>query len=961
MLNNSVGVRRARRHIVSTGALAIASLTILAAPALPAESPQSGTAELEEVMVTSTRIARSGFTAPTPTTMLSAAEIQRSAPNNLTEVMRELPAYRATASPTTNAISGPASTIDLRGLGAGRTLTLVNGRRYVPSGNNGGVVNLNLIPTALIDRLEVVTGGASAAWGSDAVAGVVNVILKDDLRGFEASAQGGVSGYGDAENSTISFAGGGGFDGDRGHIVVGGEYSDDQGIASRENRENDWIHQRGAVANPGWATNGRPALIFTEGLQFANQAPGGVITGPLPAGSALRGITFNADGTTGRLTFGEVFGANMIGGSQPGNYFNYLNQYMQPIKRYSMYAHANYQLTDKVRATVEVSAAQTKSDFRTTPNRDAGATSATVPAPPTPVGQLIARIENPFMPASVRAQIVAAGLNAVYVGRDAYNELGVIGFTQTSRAMRYMGALEGEISEKGNWRWDAYYQYARAPFRNTRYGPNSRDMSKWREATDVVVNPANGQPICRSTLTNPSNGCAPYNIFGEGVATPAARRYIQADGLTTGLATSQVMAANLQGEVFNVPAGPVSLAVGAEYRKEETQTRLDPVAAAANYEFAGSPQPAFQSAGNNLWEAYAEVVLPLLKNAAIAKSLDLNLAGRHTDYSTSGGVDTWKAGVTWEVNDSLRFRSTLSRDIRAPNLNELFAPSVGAGAFLPTDRVLNVPSLGVVTTTGSGNPNLDPEEAKTFTAGVGFQPSWAPGLRLSVDYYSVEIQGQITQVNGQEIINRCALGLTSYCPLIQRNPDPTNAYITGVRSPFLNLNEYRTKGVDIEAVWTTGLFNIPGNFIVRGLASYTHELVTKDALGEVDRAGQLGGTTGLPPGVPHWQGTGTVTYNRGDFSGTLQGRFVQSGNIDNTYVPGTASSANIYTVPHQILWNLSASYTFNRPIGTIQVFGNVNNLLDTNPPFPFLPSSLYPSGYYDGIGRAFRMGVRLKL
>jgi iron complex outermembrane recepter protein len=968
LLTENGRLRRAFGHkLLCATALA---LLANAAPSMAQETPVADDAAQEEplaedagqmITVTASRAARTGFDAPTPTTLISEAEFERRAANNISEVLNELPTFRATISPNTQSLSlanAGQTYLDLRGLGSQRTLVLVNGRRLTPS-STAGQVDVNVIPSSLVQNIEVVTGGASASWGSDAVAGVANIILKSNLQGIEASAHYGISERGDSENYTVSGAAGTSFMDGRGHITIGGEYSNDlgigyDGILDRQ----DWIKNRGRISNSAWATNGLPAVIYAEDVQFANQAPGGLITGPNNAAfvaSGLLGTTFNADGTTGRLQYGQVFGGDMIGGSQPGNNFTVWQPYRAPVERWNVLARLDFEVTDWLNFNVEYADATSRTDFLALPPKDGGSSAATVPAG-TPPGVLIARIDNPFLPQSVRTTMQNAGLNAVFIGRDGYNLNGFIEnlerIQSENRNQRIVVGLDGELGF-GDWQWDVYYQYGRNTVDELRTG-NNRIMAKYRQATDVVAGPG-GQPICRSTLTNPTNGCVPFNMFGVGSPSAAALAYTTGVGTVNNEQVQQVAAVNFKGDLFDLPAGAIAAAFGGEWRKETVTQVVDAISLANGFEFTNQ-QPL--SGAFNVKEVYGELIVPVLADSPIGRALDLQLAGRYTDYSTSGSVVTWKAGLTWDLNGQIRVRGTASRDIRAGNMTELFT-NQAATPFVPIDRVLNVPSpLTAISSVAGGNPNLDPERATTYTLGVVFEPDFFEGFRFSVDYYNIKIDDVITRVDGQAIIDRCAQGLTVYCGQIDRNSDPANPYITRVRSPFLNLNEFTTSGVDFELIYARDTDFLPwgGDFVLRALATYTHEFTTTDALGSIDRSGQLGGA-----GVPHWMGSATLTYNLDNFSTALQGRYIGGGNIDNLAIPGTRTSANIYTVPAKTIWSLSASYdVISNDSQEVQVFGIINNLFDSNPPFPFQPSSITVSPYYDGIGRAFRFGVRFK-
>lgn len=959
------GLRRTNVRRALMGATALAVL-VIATPVIAQDATAAPAADNEDqtIVVTASRVGRTGFDAPTPTTILNAADVQRRAPNNVSEVLNDLPTFRATVSPLTQSLGTTNSGqtyLDLRGMGAQRTLTLVDGRRFVPSEAKGRV-DVNNIPSSLIDNVQVVTGGASASWGSDAVAGVVNIILKKKLEGIEATAQTGVSGRGDDQNYNFSAAAGTGFNGGRGHILIGGEYTNDKGIGYKGfEKRLDWIHYRGQLQNPNWATNGLPAIIYSNNVQFSTQAPGGLITGPLPGASAaqvlafnnsgLLGTIFNANGTTSQLQYGQVFGSNMIGGSQPRNNTAYLQPYIAPVERWNVMALLDYEISDALKVNLELSNAVSKADYTAGPNRDAGT--------------LIARIDNPFLPTIVRDRMVAAGLSAVAVGRDGYDLNGnyeaITRVVSKNHNQRIVAGAEGDIGV-GNWHWDAYYQYGRNTVSGLRDGSSgaNRNKAKYALARDVVTNPANGQPICRSTLTDPTNGCVPFNIFGIGTASPAALAYV--GGVSTDFTRSvqQVAALNFRGDLFNLPAGAISAAFGGEWRKEKLDQTADAITAAGGFEL-GTVVPL--RGRLNVKETFGELVVPVLKDSALGQNLDLQLAARYTDYSTSGAVTTWKAGLTWKLNDDMTLRGAVSRDIRAGNMTELFTTQA-ISIISPLDTVQHIPvPAGLANQIAGGNPNLKPERATTYTAGVVLKPHWLHGFRLSVDYYNIEIKGVIGTIGFQTIIDRCALGLPLYCNQIVRNSDPANAYITKVNSTFLNLNRFRTNGLDFELLYSTrapAFMPGNGNLVFRALATYTAKFATTDAVSTIDRAGQLGGF-GVDA-VPHWQGNATLTYSLPRFSTSLQGRFIQGGNINNLAKPGTSSSANIYTVPAVTYWSLSASYDILPPSNRqqIQIFANVNNLFDQNPPFPFLASSFVPGPYYDPIGRAFRIGIRIK-
>jgi outer membrane receptor protein involved in Fe transport len=911
----------------------------------------SAAAEANEIVVTGSRLATSGFNAPTPTTVVNAGEIARRAPTNIADALNELPAFRATTAPTVNTFSGSSvgqSFADLRGLGSTRTLVLVNGRRHVPTSPTGQV-DLSLIPTQLIERSEVVTGGASAAWGSDAVAGVVNLILRNKLEGIEGTAQRGITERGDDENYKLGLVAGTAFAGSRGHIIIGGEATDSRGIRNIERRE--WTRGNGGasgfIGNANWQTNGLPATIYSYDIQYSNQTRGGIITGVpnTPAAQALRGITFLDNGQLGRLQMGQVFGGLMIGGGQPG-LNNYTNFFLKvPVRRLNGLTHVEYEFSDSVRAFAELSYAKSTTSYVTVVPRDAGSATAPTVAPtaPIPRGSVIARVENPFMPADLRRLLQQAGVVQVAVGR--YNE--DIGYTNihiSNQTARAVGGFEGDLG--GGWSWDAYYQYGKNRTEFDSQG-GRRIEARWVQAIDVVTNPANGQPICRSTLTAPGNGCVPFNIFGPNASSQAARDYVVASTFLNTNFTQQVAAANIRGDLFDLFAGPVSVAGGVEWRRDRLSQKADPISSTGNQLQFGNVTPT--SGSVSVKEAYAEAAIRLARDQPFAKSIDLNFAGRITDYSTSGKVTTWKAGATWDMNDAIRVRGTVSRDIRAPNVAELFT-AASTTPFIPAQNG----GTAAVQLTG-GNPNLEPEKAYTYTAGLVLQPSFLQGFRASVDWYRISVSGQIAAVAAATIVNRCDQGAAVFCGLITR--DPTTRLITEVASQNQNLVGFKTSGLDFEVSYARPLSAVfgdgaPGDFSIRGLSTYVYQLATDDGFSVIERAGsQAGG------GVPKWLHNLSLTYSLDRFSGTVQTRIVAGNKLDALAIPGTSTSANIYRVPGAAYVNLSLSYDLlERSSGhQVQLFGVVDNLFDKVPPFPVVQNA-----FYDIIGRAFKVGVRFR-
>jgi outer membrane receptor protein involved in Fe transport len=922
------------------GAFAGASLYALTLAASPAAAQDDGEA-VESVVVTASRIQAAGFTAPTPTSVISTAELQKIAPIQISETLRTLvPSFRVSG-----ATSTPNVYANLRSVGAQRTLVLVDGRRHVPT-QPDGTLDLNVIPTALVQRAEVVTGGASASWGSDAVTGVVNLILNTRLEGLQGSLQGGISKYGDAENFAASLAGGRSFLGGKLHLVAGAEFSRDSGIDGLQNPEfaRPWaFEERGSVGNSAFAANGLPGTIVTNNVRRADVGPGGLITsGP------LRGLTFLPAGATGQFGFGQVFSNNMIGGRDnvgetiaPGGSLRF------PFTRYTAMTHLEYEFSPRLTGFVEGTFASSLSKGETNPWRNQGSTTAATCTTTTMVsgiGAINVNINNPYLPAAVRAQMQQAGITCFSMGRS-YRDIPALRTNDGSPYVwRGVAGLKGDLI--AGWTWDAYYQYGKTRYQQRR--ENNLNLTNARWALDAVTNTA-GQIVCRITLTNPNIPCAPMNPFGEGSISKASLDFVSGTTMLDQVFEQQVGAFNVHGSPLKLPAGEVAIAAGAEYRKESIDAVADPISEAGLW---GTGNRKGAKGSYNVKEVYGEIVVPLLHDVPLIKAFDFNGAIRYTDYSSSGGVTTWKIGLTYDLTDEFRIRATKSRDIRAGNLSELFTASQTATVNARDPR-----TAGTITFVSDtrGNPDLAPEQADTVTMGAVYQPNWLSGFRVSVDYYRIIIRGVIGTPTAQNVLDLCYRDrLADYCNFVTLT---TNNEVSRVVLTQLNLNKYVTGGVDIEASYRTPLARIspslPGEVSGRVLASYVSRLATTAAIGATvtDPAGQY--TT------PKWTVFGQLSYTLNNFTATVEQQYYEGGTIDNTRIEGQVSllGANINHVGSTMYTNLTLQYDLpaNRLAKSTQLFLRVNNLFNTWPPWPN-----NGGGLFDEVGRAFRLGVRFK-
>jgi iron complex outermembrane recepter protein len=897
--------------------------------------------EEEPIVVTGSRLA-TGLQAPTPVMTVGEEAIEQRAAGTLGEVLQQIPSFGPSDSPNTAGVTsrgGGQINPDLRGLGSSRTLVLVDGRRHVPTAATGSV-DIKVIPTLLVSQVEVVTGGASAAYGSDAVAGVVNFILKDRIDGIEGTVQAGISQEGDGPEYRASLAAGLEFSGGRGRVVAGFDYLDIGFIGTQLTR--DWGRKEvGLITNGQFAANGLPNFIIAENVRSAITTPGGlIVSGP------LRGIAFGPNGTTFNYEFGQVFGSTMIGGSGQFDNENILAFLGTPIKSINGLAKLEYDIADNVELLVEFSGGYSEVLGASQEPRDRG--------------NLVIRRDNAFLPESVRQQMVQRNLQTITIGRVSY-DTGKIELDRDNEHYRGVVGAKGRFSDK--WSWDAYYQYGRNDYL-LEFGPNNRRQDEYRLAVDAVRDPS-GNIVCRSTLTNPSNGCIPVNVFGNG--SLQLNDYVFGSAIFELLTTQHVAAANVQGEPFSTWAGPVSVAFGGEYRRDRAVGDSDAVSQRVNANgsiggwILGNQLPLEGTV--KVFETYLEGLIPLAAGAPLAEELNINGAVRRTDYSTSGVVWSWKVGATYKPVDDIRFRATRSRDIRAPNISELFENG-GSSNTNVFDRVLGQSIQ--VRELNQGNPNLQPEIANTLTIGAVFQPSFVPRLAFSVDYFDIEIEDAISTLGAPTLVNGCNAGNQLFCESITFNPDGTIAFVTNTR---LNLASVDTSGFDFELSYRHRPEWLGGDVAFRLLATRTTELAFTNPNGVQNRLGQVGDIF-RTPGVPKWSANASVNYEDEHFNLGLQARYVGKGKFGSilTEGAGAANTVNDNDVPAYVYLTLSTGYRFD--LGndrSVQLFAVVNNLLDTDP--PFLPSGAAGGAresstnpfFYDVIGRFFRFGARFNL
>lgn len=978
---------RAVADIRRMALLGVASLALItpafaqtAPAATAAADPAAEEAETSVITVTGSRIARTGYDAPTPVSVVTEAELKAEPQANIGDYVNTLPSVRGSQTSSTNSGSlsnGQAgiATVNLRNLGAARTLVLIDGQRSVAS-SPVGLVDTQTVPQGLIKGVEVVTGGASSAYGSDAVAGVINFSLNRDFKGFRAEYEFGITDYGDTPNHTFRITSGFDFADGRGKLLLAGDYFTQKGVDTYDRPwQNAGFFQ---IDNPAYVVgNGQPERFVGAGIGTYQFTPGGIITGQRTTGAttfgtgALTGQYFGQVGANGpgltRFNYGPNRGQWMIGGdyliSREGHVSS--NSLAPDETRANLFGRLSFEVSRAFVPFVQYSysAYDGQSFYQQTPS----------------TGVTILR-DNAFLPTALVNQMTALNVNAIQIG-TSNNGIGAAGSDNTREVYRFVAGADGEFETgKIAWKYGAYYQ---AGISNTLETlTNTWNNARVARAQDAVFAPvgniagvAPGTIICRDLLSSTAAtrtaaaGCVPLNRIGIGGVTPEAVNYIMNGGNQPRryqTLRQDVAAVNFAtNDLFETWAGEVSFAFGGEYRRERVNGAVDPQFNSGwlygNY---------LVTAGSyTVKEVFAETVVPL------AKGLDFNGAIRQTDYSTSGSVTTWKLGATWQVIDDFKLRVVRSRDIRAPNLNELFAPGTAR------TNTVNVPLPGggqrtdQFTEQTTGNTTLQPEVALTWGVGGVFTPSFLPGFAASVDYFDIDLSGAISTITAQTITTLCIeQNRQDLCQFITFNGTPgATSPITGIKLVPFNFASVKVRGIDIEASYRFDLGG--GKATLRGLASHYIDNIIDNGIDVArDLAGQ---NAGGGDATPSWNYRLTANYEIDSWSFNLVGRGFSGGVYDNNFIECTtgcpASTPQARTINNNQIagqWYVDASITKKVKLGgsKVDLFLYVRNLLNSDPVLvgngptgnntPAYPQT--NRSLYDVLGRVYRMGVRFE-
>jgi outer membrane receptor protein involved in Fe transport len=987
----------------------------------PAAAQAPGASSTEEqreesILVTGTRVIRDGYQAPTPLTVLNQEEIQNSSPsNNIADFVNQLPSLAGSTRPSNsrlNISSGQAgiNALNLRNFGETRTLILLNGRRSVAS-TITGVVDINTIPQMLVERVEIVTGGASAAYGSDAVAGVVNFVLDNDFEGLKLEGDTGITSRGDGFNYSFSAAGGISFADGRGRLLISGEIAHRDGIFNTNDRE--WNHTGFVrIQDPTWTFASTNPQFITTQLQIgaANSTPGGLITNSAGGvANRLRGIYFGAGGQVlqyqyGALTFPSPTGTAAPTLTQGGSWR--VNDSGRRIgldpedDRRSLFGRFSFEVADGVTLFAEGSYNWQEVYFNAGPNLSTGqvlnatgcgtaATSATAPI------TCNAFLYNALGPAAL------TGITSVTIATTAA-DLPFRAINNKREVQRYVLGAEGDFDLFNHQaRWDVYGQYGRADLREQlrnimQTGPSGGPLANATNVAFAQAGNAGGYAVgsiqCTINLdastTNNDPNCVPLNRLGVGVANQAAIDYVLGDPYRDQTVEQTVIGANLSFTPFATWAGDVSIAIGGEYRDESIRgfvpTEFQPVIVGSGTTNNWSVGNYLPSQGSfDVKEAYLEAVVPL------GLGLEFNGAVRATDYSTSGYVTTWRAGATWQPIDDIRLRITRSRDIRAPNLNELYQagtantdsvsnPFFSAGGTTPLNGVIYPTASIGYSGLATGNLNLQPEKADSWNFGGVIAPRFIPGFSASVDYFRIDLEGAIDSLSAQTIINFCFQGRTDVCTAITQ--DPANPARILIRTQPFNFQRRLVRGIDIEATYRTPLnrifANAQGSLTFRGVAThYIENIVDTGIAGAavLDTTGVNGGQFSTPSWIYRFSATydtpaGSITaVARGVSSGryAANGIECQAGSCPAGRTAAEASAFPTYddnTVSGTLYFDLNATLKFDAMgRGDGEFFVNVTNLFDADP--ILLPETglAANSTFSDLLGTTFRVGLRFRV
>ncbi|MCM8732348.1 MULTISPECIES: TonB-dependent receptor domain-containing protein [unclassified Hephaestia] len=850
------------------------------------------------------------------------------------------------------------SAVNLRDLGTNRSLTLIDGQRRVSGSARSSAVDIGMIPVSMIDRIEVVTGGAAAIYGADAVTGAVNVITKRNIEGLHISGMSGISEQGDAAKYLVSVATGGKFADGRGTFSIGGAYSQSNPLIYTDRFDwRDWPTYRANPANTGIG-DGIPDRVYSPHTRqiYYDYVPTYWLGGK-------RYIVENGNVREGKCGIEYSPGQYAVCDGGDGRNLSDNDQFQGGLKSLALMGRVDYQVTDAIEFGTYFSYARQKYDGTYHYWRDDSRTTYFSSAVPGGRGAS-AMLDNPYLPDSVRQVMLDNNLTSLYIDR-AYGIFPIIEEDHDRESYTIGSSLGGKLGSR--FKWEAFWQYGRVTDNVTE--GNVPWKSHWIAARDAIADPVTGEPICRDAAAR-AQGCVPFDIFSTTPVNEAQIKWALADRNERRVNTQQIFGANINGPLFTLPYGDVSVAVGAEHRKETLKTRDDPLALIGELVYGGGPatHPDLDESFT-VSEAYGELVVPLLSDLPFARRLEVEGAYRYSDYSTVGSTHAWKAGAMWSPVGGISFRGVRSRSVRTPNFGELYEAKVErlTGAYtdacslalyyasetraanckaLGIDTPFETPRMGPVVVTG-GNPDLKPETSNSLTLGVILQPSFVPGLDVTVDYWDIDIKNVITQFSYDTLIRLCVDAPTidnPYCARVTR--DPVTGHATRVESNQLNAARLYARGIDIGLAYHRPLG--PGTLNLSFKGSYLLDKVTETTPGIPEGDIKYDGAWGNP----RFRGNLLTSYKIDNFNVALNTRFISAA----TYELNTDSDEAFphQHIPAKVYNDLTLQY---RIADKYQLGVGVNNISNTMP--KYLPGIFRDTTVYGVVGRYFFTTIKM--
>lgn len=950
------------RTFLATTAIASA---LLAQAAAGQTTPQATTSEAAadpdatDIVVTGSRLAGRAVDSPAPIVTIGTAEIAQSGTDNLADILTDLPSVGVGLTDTNTqnlyALAG-LNLIDLRNLGYNRTLVLVNGRRQVAGDIFTNAVDINSIPAPLVERVELVTGGASAVYGADAVSGVVNVILRKNVEGLEARVRSGITSRGDGASYSASLTGGTNFADGRGNLSISATYDKTEGVKADSRRYTS--NGLNTIVNPAdrAANDGIPSTLTRENIRFFGPNQLGLIDlgafgvfVPTADGTDIRPFNFGAIGNSA---------GRSVGGD--GGFFEKYDNLQLPIERYGLSANLSYDVTEGVELFLE-------GRFLTSRVR-----TRWQPAADFEYGGPFIATTNPYVPARLRAGLQQAGAPG-FVFQRVYEDFGRRGADDERTTQQYTGGLRGELAP--GLRYEAFAGYGRTKLDSVLVG--GRNQARFLQSVNVAL--VNGAPACADAAARTA-GCQPLNVFNP-ASTPAGIAYSLTTDTYSAFQELKMAGATITGSVFDLPGGPVGFVVGVEARENRAET--NPSAATQ----AGGIQLLFEKPTRGrvtVKEAFGELKLPLLKDITLINELTLQGAARVSDYNVNGTQFSWNAGGVYSPVESIRFRVMRSRSVRAPTVDELFStqsqtflnlndPCSRENVNLAANRATNCAALGIPTgftqTTGSkatftgGNPNLDPEEADTWTAGVVLTPTFVPGLTITADWFDISIEGAIGAIPAQTTLDNCvglavAPASNPLCGAITR--DATTRQVTGVFGTNLNVGALKTRGIDASVSYARPLsgLGIPGRLGLLANFTYLDRLRQFTDANNPNSQNKFEGFRGRPK----YQAQGNLTYATDSVAITWRTTYYSSTSVALSDLVAFPRAGDTYDRPftgaetfHDLSISLDVTDRANFRL-------NVNNILDNKPPLRGfnIHQGLGAASIYPNLGTTFSTAFTFK-